>query len=227
MLEHERACVERRLGQRNYRLSHFNAVEVPAEPSCLDGIDAFIIGGSGDFSVHHPKSQSWVIPLRRVIGAALDRNVAGFGVCFGHQLLGVQLGSEVVTSSEHSELGTVTVDVTDEGRKDPLYRQFGESLRVHSGHSDYVVSVPSGVDLLASNARCQTQAFKVRGTQVYSVQFHPDMTGAEARYRYLAYRHGFADRLDDDAMRAAEKFIPEADESVSLLGSFLDQVGAR
>ena len=133
----------------------------------------------------------------------------------------------MVTSQDHSELGTVTVQVTEAGRKDPLYAGYGASFRVHSGHSDYVVSVPEGVDVLASNARCQTQAFRVRGTQTYSVQFHPDMSGAEARYRYLAYRHGFADRLDDDAMKAAEKFIPEADESTTLLGRFLDLVAER
>ena len=227
MLEHERTCIERRLQPRSYRLTHFNAVERPADDSWLDGVDAFIIGGSGDFSVHHPRSQHWVTPLRRVINTALNRGIAGFGVCFGHQLLGVELGSQVVTSADHSELGTVVVEATEVGSADPLYADFNGSFRVHSGHSDYVIEVPEGVDLLARNARCATQAFRIRGTQVYSVQFHPDMTGAEARYRYLAYRHGFADRLDDDAMKAAEKFIPEADESTELLGRFLDLVAVR
>ena len=62
---------------------------------------------------------------------------------------------------------------------------------VHTGHSDCVSTIPPNVELLASNDRLLTQAFKVKDRLFYSVQFHPDMSGAEARARYLAYRAGF------------------------------------
>jgi len=185
-----------------------------------------MIGGSGDFSVHHPRSQAWVTPLRGVVEEALKRSLPGFGICFGHQLLGQHLGSQVITDPESAELGTVDVQLTKTGASSPLFKHFSSSLRAHCGHSDRVDALPDGVDLLASNARCETQSFQVRGTQFYSVQFHPDMTGAEARYRYLAYRDGFAERLDGEARKAAERFIEDDDESCSLLERFVELVRA-
>ena len=84
-----------------------------------------------------------------------------------------------------------------------------------------------GVDLLARNDVTETQAFHVRGTHFYSVQFHPDMTGAEAQARYLAYRDGFAERIDPNARAQADKFKAGVDESAALLGRFCDLVAAQ
>ena len=65
--------------------------DAPADVRWLDGIDGLLIGGSGDYSVHHPQSQRWVNPMRVVLDAALQRRMPGFGLCFGHQLLGLHL----------------------------------------------------------------------------------------------------------------------------------------
>ena len=188
MIEHELQCVRRRLGERAYDLTTYNAVVQPASVNWLDGQDALIIGGSGDFSVHHPKSVPWVTPLRHVIEAALERDVAGFGICFGHQLLGRHLGADVVTDPDTAEMGTVEVSLTETGATDELCRGLPLKFPVHTGHSDCVTTIPNNVELLASNDRLLTQAFKVKDRLFYSVQFHPDMSGAEARARYLAYR---------------------------------------
>ncbi|MEE2786457.1 MAG: type 1 glutamine amidotransferase [Myxococcota bacterium] len=224
MSTHEIDCIHRRLVGRQYSLVTYNAVVHRATPTWLDGCDALIIGGSGDFSVHHPKSRPWVDPLHRVIEAALARNLPGFGICFGHQLLGEHLGAVVRTAPEHSEMGTVDIQLTDHGRQDELFSDFDSTFPVHTGHSDCVSTVPVGVDCLASNLRLSTQAFRVRGTRFYSVQFHPDMSGAEARARYLAYKEGFAERLDESALKFAERFQLERDVSTRLMGRFLDLV---
>ena len=60
----------------------------------------------------------------------------------------------------------------------------------------------------------------MEGTPIVSVQFHPDMTGAEARSRLLAYRDGFTDRIETDAASFAMKFKLDADESTGLLHAF-------
>ncbi|MBV70827.1 MAG: hypothetical protein CMH52_05705 [Myxococcales bacterium] len=222
MLDHEFACVRSRFGDRQLNLTRRNAVVDVADPRWLDDVDGVVIGGSGDFSVHHPKSQPWVTPLRAVIDGILSNDIPCFAICFGHQLLGQHLGNDVITDPNHAELGTVTVELTETGHRSALFQDFQPRFRVHSGHSDHVSGVPPGVDLLASNAATATQAFHVRGSRVYSVQFHPDMTGAEARYRYLAYRQGFAERLDPSAESKADMFLPDQDESTELLGRFFD-----
>ena len=87
MVAHEAQCVRDRLGSRPVVLETKNAVPHRAESSWLDGVDLLFIGGSGDFSVHHPKSASWVSPLRQVLEHALERAIPGLAICFGHQLL--------------------------------------------------------------------------------------------------------------------------------------------
>ena len=55
MIDHEVECVRRRLKRHTIQLTTYNAVARPASVDWLDGMDALIIGGSGDFNVHHPK----------------------------------------------------------------------------------------------------------------------------------------------------------------------------
>ena len=145
MSHHEVECVRRRFGERRYELSVRNAVAEPADGTWLEGFDAFLIGGSGDFSVHHPKSQVWVTPLRRLLDVALTQKLPGFGICFGHQLLGQHLGSKVETNPDHAEMGTVEIEVTTLGQKTPLLDDMPQRFAVHTGHSDCVSSIPPGV----------------------------------------------------------------------------------
>jgi len=226
MIDHEVSCIRRRFGTRAYHLNVRNAVVDAAKPEWLNGMDGLVIGGSGDFSVHHPKSQRWVPALRSVIERALERSVPGFGICFGHQLLGRHLGSEVRTEKSTSEMGTVMVELTDSGRKSPLYAGLSSPFPVHCGHSDYVVDVPPGVELLATNDVCHTQSFKVKDRPFFSVQFHPDMSGKDARDRYLAYRKSFERKSQVDATEVAKTFRLDADQSTGLLGQFLDLIPA-
>ncbi len=224
MIGHEVECIRRRFGARSYDLHIRNAVVEPAEAGWLDGMDGLLIGGSGDFSVHHPKSQRWVPALRRVFDRALEDALPSFGICFGHQLLGRHLGGEVRTEKRTAEMGTVTVEFTDAGHASPLFSGMESPLPVHCGHSDYVVETPAGVELLATNSVCPTQAFKVVDRPFYSVQFHPDMGGEDARERYLAYREGFERKSQVDALEVAKTFRLDADESTVLLGRFLDLI---
>jgi GMP synthase (glutamine-hydrolysing) len=107
------------------------------------------------------------------LGAA---GVPILGVCFGHQLLGRASGSAVVRNPKGREIGTVRVQLTPEGRKDPLFSwsQQGE-LAVQATHLDVVDGIPAGAKLLASNEVCATQAFRLSET-VAGVQFHPEIT---------------------------------------------------
>lgn len=107
------------------------------------------------------------------IGAS---GVPVLGVCFGHQLLGRASGSNVLLNPKGREIGTVRVQLTPEGRTDPLFgwAESGE-IAVQATHSDAVDLVPEGATLLASNEVCATQAFRLSET-IASVQFHPEIS---------------------------------------------------
>lgn len=222
MAAHEQACVRRRLAERPVTLSARNALTTSADPDWLDDVDAVVIGGSGDYSVHHPDSAPWVTPLRRLLDAALARRTPLFGVCFGHQLLGLHLGGTVRTAPEHAEFGTVHLDLTSDGTADPVFGGLPARFTGQTGHRDSVVEVPSGLDVLATSEALEAQAFRVRDAPVWSAQFHPDLTAAEARDRYLAYQRSFAKTATAANPDAALKFELGADDAAMLLGRFAD-----
>ncbi|HVI23858.1 MAG TPA: hypothetical protein VM691_10255, partial [Myxococcales bacterium] len=92
------------------------------------------------------------------------------------QLLGRASGANVVRNPKGREIGTVRVQLTPEGREDPLFAwsRSGE-IAVQATHVDVVDKLPKGAKLLASNEVCATQAFRLSET-VASVQFHPEIS---------------------------------------------------
>lgn len=218
MAAHEESCIRRRLGARTADLRVRNALADQADETWADRTDALILGGSGDHSVHDQRSRPWVLGLRRLLDAALERATPTFGICFGHQLLAHHLGGRVHTAPEQAEIGTVDLELTAAGCADPVFSELEPQFMAHTGHSDHVVETPAGVELLATGPALRTQAFKVSGLSVYTTQFHPDMTGAEAINRYLAYRRV----LSPQDGEAVSRFRPGADGTSVLLGRFLD-----
>jgi GMP synthase (glutamine-hydrolysing) len=225
MLSHEAKCVQRKLARLDVELDTLNALAHPIDPDAFKGIDGVIIGGSGDFSVHHPLSRAFVEPMFKTLDVLSGLALPTFGICFGHQLIGSWLGSTVHTDPERAELGTVRVAKTAVGEEFAMLKLFAQSFFVHCGHSDLVTECPSGCDVILSNESVQTQGFSVRGIPMASVQFHPDMTAMEARDRLLAYADGFRDRIETDAESFARKFELGKDESTELIDAFFRSHG--
>jgi GMP synthase (glutamine-hydrolysing) len=151
-----------------------------------------------------------------------ERGTPVLGVCFGHQLLGRAAGSQVVRNPKGREIGTVRVQLTAAGRKDPLFRGWVPEdglAEVQATHADCVNPVPPGATLLASNERCATQALRLSDA-VASVQFHPELRPDTLRdlidSRADALR---AEGLDPDSLRADVRETASA----RLLRAFADE----
>jgi GMP synthase (glutamine-hydrolysing) len=220
MLHHEQRCIRQHLGS-GINLRFHNAVHSPLPPSELSAFHGVIFGGSGDFSVSDPSVQSWLTPMLKVLEKILTDGTPGFGLCFGHQLLGRILGAPVETDPETAELGTIEVELTDAGAKDPVFGVLSSPFSAHTGHSDAVLGVPSGVTLLARNPHLATQAFRVDGRPFFSTQFHPDLTGLQAQERYQAYQELL---LGPDRAPTEVHFIPGLDDTTKLLNRFAQLV---
>jgi GMP synthase (glutamine-hydrolysing) len=220
MADHERECMLRRMGAGNAHLRVRNALTDDAHPRWLDGVDAVVIGGSGDYSVHHPNSRGLVSRMQKVLDRALSADLPGLGICFGHQLVGQHFGAPVHTDPDLAEVGTIDVELTSTGRADPLFSSAVEPMfHAHTGHSDSVTHVPEGLELLATSSTNEKQAFRVRGTRFYTTQFHPDLTGAEAVARYTAFA-----RTKPEAMPNVARFRPGADAATGLVSRFVEMV---
>jgi GMP synthase (glutamine-hydrolysing) len=219
MASHEQACIRRRFAGRGVELLAHNALAERPDARWLEEVEGVVIGGSGSYSVHHPDSASWVNPLREVLDTALRKKLPGFGVCFGHQLLGLHLGAEVVTDGSRMERGTIPLHRTTE---DAVFGTLGQRFHAHTGHTDLVTTVPSGTTLLASTEAVPVQALRMDGAGWWTSQFHPDLAHDEARDRYAAFARALAAQGGDPG--ESPDYQPEGDESASLLGAWYDEV---
>ena len=127
------------------------------------------------------------------------------GVCFGHQLLAKAAGGEVIQNPRGREIGTVSVQLTEAGKRDPLFAWAGGSaeIEVQATHTDAVDPLPPAAVLLASNENCAAQAYRLSET-VAGVQFHPELSVEAMRDLILSRRSKlWAEGKDTDALAAA------------------------
>ena len=220
---HEQDCVRRRLDGLDVSLVVQNALSAQPETGWLRGVDAVVIGGSGNFSVNHALSQRWVAPLRAMLDVLLRRSTPTFGICFGHQLLGLHLGARVETHPDLEEVGTIGLELTSTGGDVAPFASLPHRFFAHTGHSDHVVDLPAGVTLVVRGDHVEMQGFRVNGAPVYTTQFHPDLTGAEARDRFLTVKGpGGGQPPGEELLRKAEAFRREGhDDAAGILARFV------
>ncbi len=150
----------------------------------VEGVDAVLVGGSGRFSVLD--DAPWLPPFVEAMGGLADRQFPTFASCFGFQALVLALGGTVITDADHSEVGTYAITLTEAGRADPLFAQMPETFDAQLGHKDRATEAPPGAIHLAGSERCPVQAIRV-GERVYATQFHPELTDADNRHRFMRY----------------------------------------
>jgi GMP synthase (glutamine-hydrolysing) len=157
--------------------------------------------GAGD-DADHP----WLTAEKRLVRDAVEDGKPFLGVCLGVQLLAAALGARVY-ASERAEVGLLPVELTPEGRRDPLFDGLDDEIVSLQWHGD-TFDLPDGAELLASSPQVPNQAFRAGG-RAYGVQFHLEVTGEMAREwaEVPAYRASLADTLGEE--KGAE-FIADA-----------------
>jgi GMP synthase (glutamine-hydrolysing) len=146
-------------------------------------IHSVIITGSGEMVTDRRDwsefTASWLLPLR-------DGQVPVLGVCYGHQLLAHAYGGVVDYHPRGKETGTVSIELTAEGKNDRLLSSLPSPFLGQTSHLQTVARLPAGAVVLACNAFEPTHAFRLGGN-IWGVQFHPEFT-AEIMRQYLAAR---------------------------------------
>ena len=162
----------------------------------------------------------WMLQLGDELLRAGERGTPVLGVCFGHQLLARAAGGDVVQNPRGREIGTVSVQLTDAGRKDPLFAWAGgPEIQVQATHVDAVDPLPAAATVLASNENTAAQAYRLSET-VAGVQFHPELWGAAMRDLILSRRDKLAaEGRDPEALSARVREV----EAGAVLRAFAAQ----
>ncbi len=189
-----------------------------------------VIAMGGPMGATDDADHPWLALEKQLVRESVDDGRPFLGVCLGVQLLAAALGARVY-SSERAEVGLLPVELTAEGRADPVFAGLDGPLVSLQWHGD-TYELPDGAVHLARSPQVEQQAFRA-GDRAYGVQFHLEVTPEMAREwaEVPAYRQSLANTLGEE--RGAE-FLAEVERRAidlhpaarRLFSNWLDVAGA-
>jgi GMP synthase-like glutamine amidotransferase len=140
----------------------------------LEAYDAlWALGGAMD--VWDVDEFPWLIEEKRAIRRFVtELNRPYLGICLGHQLLADALGGTCGPMPDAKVIGPHRIELTDEGKRDPLFDGFVSSFDAMQWHSVRVAQMPDNATRLAKSDSCCCEALKM-GDRAWGVQFHPEL----------------------------------------------------
>jgi GMP synthase (glutamine-hydrolysing) len=162
---------------------------------------------------------TWMIRVQSALSDLVSRGVPVFGICFGHQLLGMALGGRSGPNPRGREIGTVSLRLRSE---DPIVTG-PPTFDVSMTHLDVVLELPRGAAVLASTELDPHAAIRF-ADNAWGVQFHPEMDAAIIGDYIDALRDQLrVEDIDPERLLASRRDTPE---SASILARFARHAAA-
>jgi GMP synthase (glutamine-hydrolysing) len=102
-----------------------------------------------------------------------DLGVPVLGICYGEQLMALQLGGKVEPSNER-EYGPAKLTVAENCGILSAFAN-GEETGVWMSHGDKLTRIPSGFRVIATSANAPLAAIANPERKLYGIQFHPEV----------------------------------------------------
>jgi GMP synthase (glutamine-hydrolysing) len=195
----EYAAMLRCTGLDESQLRRVRLEQGPLDPIDLDDWSGIILGGGPFQASDPPESKSATqerveADLAALLDDVVPRDFPFLGACYGIGTLGRHQGA-VVDRVYGEPLSGTFIELTDEGRRDPLLQVAGARFGAYLGHKEAIHMLPQHAVSLASSAACPVQAF----------QFHPelDLAGLATRIEIYKYAGYFPPEEADTVLAAA------------------------
>jgi GMP synthase (glutamine-hydrolysing) len=163
--------------------------------------------GGGPFNYTDPEEKKSPVQrrveadLNRLLDTVVEADFPFLGACYGVGALGSHQAG-VIDRRYAEPVGTVRVTLTAAGQSDPLMAELPAEFEAFTGHKEAIGELPGHAVLLASSDACPVQAFRV-GSNVYAIQFHPELDAAGLCTRIDVYKHaGYFDPSEADELKA-------------------------
>ena len=121
-----------------------------------------LTGGPGN--VHDPEAL-------RCQKEIFDSGIPVLGICYGMQLMAVELGGNVTTAQPHGEYGKTEVAL----KYSPLFEGISESEICWMSHTSAVCELPTGFEVIGSTSAVPIAAMQNTEKNLYAVQFHVEV----------------------------------------------------
>ena len=156
---------------------------VTVVPASTSGADALAIGADGFFLSNGPGDPAAVDYGVLAARALVDSGKPVFGICLGHQILGLALGAT-----------TRKLSFGHHGGNHPVLDRTTGKVEITSQNHGFIVdetTLPSGVVMTHENLFDHSnEGIAVEGKPVFSVQYHPEASPGphDASYLFARFR---------------------------------------
>ncbi len=103
----------------------------------------------------------------------LEERFPILGVCYGAQYIAQKSGGEVRPASTR-EYGRANLSFIN--TNNPLLKNISTDSQTWMSHADTITSIPDNFEIIASTDSVKIAAFQIKNTNVYGIQFHPEVT---------------------------------------------------
>lgn len=220
--EYDAFCRHSGLAESELRRIRLEAAPMPDLD--LDSVSGLILGGSPFDTTAPPQLRSGTQDrvegeLARLFDELVARDVPFLGACYGIGTLGAHQGG-VIDRRYGEPVGPTRINLTPEGRSDPLLSDLPARFDAFVGHKEACSTLPPTAVLLATSEHCPVQMFRV-GRHGYATQFHPELDTEGILGRIGAYA-GYGYFRDDEVADIVAR-VEAADVSVAhrVLRSFV------
>lgn len=190
-----------------------NAVTDPQLPDPVQVQGVILTGSPAMVTDREP----WSERLAHWLANSAHGRVPVLGVCYGHQLLAHALGGAVDWHPLGRESGTATIELTPDGKNDPLLGILPPRFLAQVTHAQRVTRLPADAVLLAANTFESHHAFRI-GAATWGVQFHPEFS-ADVMRAYLQLPAPAPQQ--EQQQRELLAAVTAADANASLLKRFV------
>ena len=168
----EDVLLERTISYHTVELTDGQAIP---DPRNFAGVVVF--GGPQSVNDNTPSMQAELRALEQI----LADEIPYLGICLGMQALVKTAGGKVLRC-QAKEIGfydtdgaPYTIELTEEGKNDPLFANLEHTFRVFQLHGETVEMPANGVTLLGYGSQCPIQAVRA-GRCAYGLQCHFELT---------------------------------------------------
>ncbi|KQV84533.1 type 1 glutamine amidotransferase [Rhizobium sp. Root1220] len=162
------------LAEANAEIEHFRPWVDGGLPHGVFDHDALVVLG-GEQNALDDENYPYLPALVRLMHRFSESGKAVLGICLGAQILARGYDAQNLLDAG-LEFGWKPVEVTEEGKTDPLVAGLGPVFTTFQWHSD-TFTLPAGASRLATSSIAENQAFRV-GRAAYGLQFHFEASSA-------------------------------------------------